>query len=622
MLYDKAPYGFYVAPTKPEGDLYLFKFMNGNNALNAYYEAVQAPRNSNIPKHTTSKPNHLYLSSGNQMNQQFNSLPMRTDQQSYSGTGSSSTSYLSHMQLYSGSSSPINYPVHMQSSRMATSDSIRRLNTSLTAKVPRPLDQNDENYLLPLQGISIREDLPKTAWKIYYYLLIIVNDGIQHPPDYRYRVLIDTGSPESWLFAMNFEYIRYQIIPSPIGGESQNTPEIVADWPQRLWPKESGIKWPKMVYLPNINNWSTIQSDLRFGHRGVDDSHVVVKRSPKHTGVSVILFGWDWHKQKTSENGFKISRGFDYVVAANEAAVRKGYDGSIGLAPRMERPTNPSISFLDSMFGTHIQEANGVSIFIIRLLHPDVLANKDPWNCPLYNIISFGPEFPFRAPVNPDAHFSAPIPTTSSVGGRPENWKVKLLRIGIFTVGSDDYAWINMNDPSVSTSTRGNQGIDIYMDTGSPMSIFPDHVVSRMMSDKHWLGSPGHTVSDHRSPSITPKTYEDLSSKYISFQFQGAGPYPVEVKVQARIFLSWYPTLEKNNEYKYYRSIKATQGDLYVLGQNWYWSAVVKHAIPVETHTAPYIQVMPNGYFYDTVTGKLVRPEDMVMKELSPRLHH
>ncbi|KAJ3817395.1 hypothetical protein F5880DRAFT_1511813 [Lentinula raphanica] len=506
MLYDDAPHGFYIAPVKSEGDPYLFKFINGNNALKAYHEAVQSPMNSNISKHTR-KPDHLHLSTGNQMNQWFNPLPMRT-------------------------------------------------------------------------GISIREDIPKAAQEAYYYLSATTDTDFQ--------LIQEVQIVSSWLFAMNFEYIQYQIIPSPTGGEPQRRSEIVAGWPKRLWPTETGLNWPKMVYLPNINNWSTVQSDLEYG-----DSHVVVKRSPRHTGVSVTLFGWDWHKQKASEDGFKIYHGFDFVVAANEQIVCEGYDGNIGLAPRMERLTNLSME---------------VSTFIIRLVHPDVLAKRDPWTCPLHNIISFGSEFPLKAPVNPDAQFSAPIPTTSPVIGRPESWRVKLLRIGIVTAGSDDYAWINMDDP---TSSRGNQGIDIYMDTGSPMSIFPGHVVTKMLVDKHWLGSSRGTVSDYRRPSIAPEIYEDLASKYILFQFQGADSHAVEVKVQARIFLSWYPTLERNNEYIYYRTIKATKGDLYVLGQNWYWAAIVKHAIPVETHFAPYVQVMPNGYFYDIVARRPVIPEDM-----------
>ncbi|KAJ3770124.1 hypothetical protein FB446DRAFT_705676 [Lentinula raphanica] len=339
--------------------------------------------------------------------------------------------------------------------------------------------------------------------------------------------------------------------------ENSSSSEII-DWPEDFNKNLSHLRWPHMVNHPNISQWNTQRQTLKYS-------------GGAYFGVGVILNGWDWYKGEDSERGFKIYNGFDFAVAADKKIVSENYDGNIGLAPKHQ------------------------------------------------NILSFGPWFPFQLPSNPEANFSPPIPAISDNDSRrPETWTFKLLRIGISvnSGGSNNFSWINM-DNSATNSSRVDQGINVTIDTGSPFAVLPDYVISKILSDDNWLGLS--TRDTNGRLDITQTIYKKLNDQTICFEFQGEGTQLVPVYVQAYRFLLWYPTLGDQHRDPFYRcAIKGTQRKRSVLGQSFFWGAIVKHVNPTRMRKAPYVQIMPNGNFYDE-KGNLVWQKDMVLKSSPPR---
>ncbi|KAJ3977841.1 hypothetical protein EV361DRAFT_1029496, partial [Lentinula raphanica] len=302
MLYDNAPHGFYLAPKKPGGKQYLFKFVNGKSALQAYHDVSQLPRNSDMLQ-WTSKTQASHLNTLNLKNQQFNPLPMKTGQQLYN----------------SGSS--INYLPQMQSSRMAGPHNNTRRDAAIAS---HSIHQKDENALLPLGEINIKDNLPESEHSIFYFLEAATNFDFP---------LIQARSSDSWLFAKDVEFIK-DVVVTEANGTSKEVYVVEHDWPQELREGQCDFEWPKRVNPRNpINRWSTPKSNYSYG----SDSYVVVKHAPKHPGVDVTLHGWDWHKKAPSKQGFKMHNGFDIAVAANEIILRDQYDGNIGLGPKQDK---------------------------------------------------------------------------------------------------------------------------------------------------------------------------------------------------------------------------------------------------------------------------------------------
>ncbi|KAJ3873608.1 hypothetical protein F5051DRAFT_444098 [Lentinula edodes] len=419
--------------------------------------------------------------------------------------------------------------------------------------------QSDINSLLPLQEINIGSNVSSEGRRYFYYLRAAVDDTTPGPRGLEFELPIDT------------------------------------------------VQAPRDLYEMS-------QKVSKYGHNG----YVGLRDGPLKSNVVVTLRGWDWEKKDHSPRGFKIHDGFDFATAANEDIILDGYDGNIGLGPRQgDIQTGTSRSFLASL--TTTRQITDSSMFTIRLVHPDDLDNA-PMDCNLFNIISFGPGFPFQAPENPDAYFSSPIPTISEdIAGaaRPGKWMVKLLRIGISSADRNDYSWIDMDSPQTSSSII--QGIDILMDTGTPMTVFPDYVVAKIQSDENWLGSSRQNQLDL---SMNDRMYTRLARKKIRFEFKGEGHHPVGVTVSAKSFLAWYSKVEAGDNPKLHLcSIKGSHHQKeFALGQNWYWAAIVKHVSPREKRKFPFVQVMPNGYFFDYDTNKAVRPTDMILKPLPPRL--
>ncbi|KAJ3884268.1 hypothetical protein GG344DRAFT_84297 [Lentinula edodes] len=400
---------------------------------------------------------------------------------------------------------------------------------------------SDINSLLPLQEINIRSSVSFQGCKAFYYLRANVDDTTPGPRGLEFELPIDT------------------------------------------------------VQGPDLHKIAS--RIIQYG----SDGYVRMHDAPLKSNVVVTLHGWDWEKKDHSLKGFKIHDGFDFVSAANERILWDGYDGNIGLGPRQgDIQTEKSRSFLASLTAT--RQILDASMFIIRFVHPDDLDNA-PLNCNLFNVISFGPGFPFQAPVNPDAYFSSPIPTISG---------------DIADMDRNDYSWIDMDNPEKRSSVI--QGIDILMDTATPMTVLPDYVVSKIQSDENWLGSSRQTRLDL---SMNDKTYTRLARKKIQFEFKGEGHHPVGVTVSAKSFMVWYSKVEAGDNPKLHLcSIKGSYDQKeFVLGQNWYWAAIVKHVSPREKQKFPFVQVMPNGYFTDYDTNKTVRPTDMILKPLPPRLY-
>ncbi|KAJ3832710.1 hypothetical protein F5878DRAFT_729213 [Lentinula raphanica] len=584
MVYNNAPHGYYIAPNSPQGDNYLFKFMDGHNALRAYNETMQMPTNSNMPK--PSKPSHLGTSSS-RASLQFSSLPMKTGQQFYND------------------SFGIKHMPHMQSSRMADNTSSKYISSGLTP------EQKDRNALLPVKEINIAHDIAAVDTKIYYYLCARVNCATDKHNDTVFKLPIDTGDQESWLFVKDFKSIQPA---APTGKTVQQENKYLipqmTDWPMELKqnPGAFQLKWPNEIYPPHLARWPMQQSQIKY-----INGHVVIQRAPKNSGIGVTLYGWNWAEKRDSEQGFEIYDGFDLAIAADLQIVQDGYDGNIGLGPKLIGLGDFRTSrrnFLTSLEGPgYIRDS---SVFIIRLVHPRILERKF-WAIPLFSVISFGSTFPFQASVNPDAYFSRPIPTIRTVEHRPDTWEVKLLRIGIQTSRKSDYTWIKMNNNVPTSSKGGNEGTIIMMDTGSPLSVFPSHVVSKMLSDENWLGDG--KLNDGNI-TITPEKYSDLTSKFMCFEFQSQDAHPVCIYIQARLFLAWYPARQGNADMYWYCPIKGSESGTYTLGQNWYWAAIVKHCVPREGHLPPYVQLMPNAYIRDDRAGKTILPEDMILKSL------
>ncbi|KAJ3712612.1 hypothetical protein C8R42DRAFT_727772 [Lentinula raphanica] len=240
--------------------------------------------------------------------------------------------------------------------------------------------------------------------------------------------------------------------------------------------------------------------------------YVLVQNGPLNSGITATLYGWDWAKHDRSRKGFKIYDAFDFAIAANTLIVADGYHGNIGLAPRHR------------------------------------------------SVISFGHQFPFQAPDNPDTHFSPRIPTVSHTNKRPLSWTVKLFRIGIRKYGTE-FAWIDMsNEPSATGPTGSRKGIDILMDTGNPLSVLPDHVLSKIQSDDKWQ-SPKSSIS-------TGQRANALSEMLVGFEFQGEGSNVVMVEVRALEFLSWPPRVGAGDRVNIeYNNIKGTAEKNYTLGQ-------------------------------------------------------
>ncbi|KAJ3712600.1 hypothetical protein C8R42DRAFT_753199, partial [Lentinula raphanica] len=591
-LYANAPHGYYIAPSHPNGDQYLFKFCNGANAIKAY-EDLQMTNISN----TSSSKHHseatFQLDKLARMNQQHKPLPMRTGQQSYS------------------SASEVKFwHAPMQSSRMAGPDDITTPDT-----VTQYVHQSDNNSLLPLNEITSWES--QSPLKIYYYLTATIDHFnflliqlTKHP----YFTMIQ----RHWLFSQDFGYIKSVSIKSNPGGGTQvqhYNPSVVPDWPQTFNPDIETIQWPRMIVSPHNRERSMHEITIPYGKTG----YVVLKLTPKSSRPSVKLFGWDWVKRQKSIQGFTIYNGFDFVIGANERIVMDGYDGNIGLGPRLDEQPDLSKNFLASLEANH-NNIEDASVFIIRFVHPHILKTIKPWNTPLSSLISFGPYFPFKAPHDPEANFSLPISTfTTSNAHRPLSWIVKLFRIGIAKSETKNYTWIAMKDEPGTTSSRGNQPIHILMDTGSPMTVLPSTVITKILTDENWLALPDTGAGGNGYHTISKKTFEKLLSKSICFEFQGQHNNLVQVVVQATEFLSWHPKAEAHNVMNtHYIALKGTDNFQYVLGQSWYWAAIVKHVIPRESHTAPFVQVMPNARFYDN-TKTWVRPEHMVLKSVPSR---
>ncbi|KAJ3712981.1 hypothetical protein DFJ43DRAFT_1105779 [Lentinula guzmanii] len=582
MLYDNAPHGYYITQDR-QGNQYLFSFASGEDATKAFQEALVA---RDIPKKRSSDDTV-----------QFNPLPMRTGERPHSSSNNSSAfSYLSRM----------------QSSRMAMPENTTNINPQRLSGY-RYIQDSDINSLLPLQGTSIGSNLPAGGQEVFYYLKADVNDTTPGLNELEFKLPIDTGDIHSWLFLQALEYIKNVTVSQ----KDEMVAHTSAQWPENCNPKAIGVTWPFMVKRPNKVNQMP-QKVIKYGSQG----YVVINDGPVESKIVVTLHGWDWEKQDRSKDGFSIQDGFDFVSAANEHIIRDGYDGNIGLGPRQGYlQLGTSRSFLAALSVN--RQINNASIFIIRLVHPHDLS-RAPLNCDLLNILSFGPSFPLRAPVNPDAHFSLPIPTVNIYNdnsARPTSWDVKLLRIGIGPADRDECIWINMDDPN--NENQSIKGINILMDTGTPMTILPTYVVSRMLADKHWLDASEKTVG-LRKLIMSHKRYRELPYEKMIFEFQGEMHKPVKVVVPAQPFLTWHTQAAFGDDpTSHLCPIKGSdRSGRFVLGQNWYWAAIVKHVSPNERQKFPFVQVMANGHFFDHVTGKPVIPTDMTLKSLPPRLDH
>ncbi|KAJ3770126.1 hypothetical protein FB446DRAFT_180009 [Lentinula raphanica] len=511
-------------------------------------------------------------------------------------------------QISSNNSIVIDHLSQIQSFRMAGPNNNTRANT---APITPQMRESDINSLLRLEEINIGDGIPARQRKAFYYLCADVDDTVTDLEGIKFLLIIDTGDTNSWLFAQHLKCIKTVHIDATAGRQYS---ELASDWPSTCNPERKDIRWPNGVNPPYINNRALSCSTMIYGSNGFVD----MLHGPIELGIRVTLHGWDWKKRQISQQGLEIYNGFDVVVAANPRIILDGYDGNIGLGPGSNGLYKTTKNFFAAIEGPkHVED---VSVFIIRLVHPFILDSGVQWREPVYSVISFGPHFPFQVPLQPEDYFSHPIPTISpDPYHRPRSWTVKLLKIGIMKTGDNEYVWIDMHN---SSSKDSSQGINILLDTGCPFTVFPDHVVSKMLSDEHWLGP--YTAASNPGPgyinSMNTAVFKDLSNKQLCFEFQGEGSHTVKVKVQAREFLYWYPKLAAgDNPNDYYCTVKGSQADRYILGQNWYWAGIVKHVSPRERHRPPFVRVMPNAFFLDKITKKVVQPQDMILQTNPPR---
>ncbi|KAJ4467046.1 hypothetical protein J3R30DRAFT_2090044 [Lentinula aciculospora] len=196
-----------------------------------------------------------------------------------------------------------------------------------------------------------------------------------------------TRNTHSWLLARDLEYIKAVYEDAKGRPIAQLTPQ----WPPNCNSSLEDIRWPHRVNPPELKNSRLEQSVLTYG----STSRVVIRHGPIDLGIRVTLYGWDWARQDVSRQGLKIYNGFDVAIGANEGIIREGYDGNIGLGPRLDGLYESTKNFFAAIEGPdHVEDP---SVFIIRLLHPAVLEELIPWDCRVFNLISFGPNFPFQS---------------------------------------------------------------------------------------------------------------------------------------------------------------------------------------------------------------------------------
>ncbi|KAJ3712920.1 hypothetical protein C8R42DRAFT_647335 [Lentinula raphanica] len=584
VLHTNAPHGYYIAPNSPDGNPILFKFVHGADAMRAYYETLHTP---NHPTHNIPK---LYREPSTFPNVNLpllDHLPMRMDQQLYN------------------SSHRINSPLEMQISSRMQGPSV----TTRPNRVTPYTRESDINSLITLENIKIGDGMLPAARKVYYYIIASVDDTTGGTNGLPFHLPIDTGSDISWLFQRGYKCLLPVQNQSRIS--SQSAPIIIkgvnlvkSEWPEDFNKGPSKVPWPYDVYHPNMSSWATSYTHTSFGNTG----YAEIQHGPIDSGVSVTISGWNWDQARESTQGFALTDAFDFVTAAGKRIITDNYDGNIGLAPKLDPDYDTNRNFLSALKAYRL--VDNASVFIIRLVHPKVV--KDLGNDRnVQSILSFGPYFPLAAPSNSEAEFSSAIPTSPRW---IQKWKVQLLRIGITISGSNSSTWIEMtpNEIDASASSRSHEG--------NQMSVFPSHVVTKILADDNWLGSSVNQKSSLGTPIMNQTIFKKLHNQFMFLEFRGEDSNPVRITVPASLFLLWYPTLgAENRDPYYYCAITGSDSGKYYLGQNWYWAAIVKHVIPTTKNQVPYVQVMSNGYFYDK-TGRWIKPEDMIMKSIPPRL--
>ncbi|KAJ4465264.1 hypothetical protein C8J55DRAFT_528836 [Lentinula edodes] len=155
MIYANAPHGYYIG-RDPQGNQYLFSFVNGEDAMEAFHDALMS----------TAKTHESNTSSTSS----FRPIPMKTGQHPHSTTGNP----------------PIfNTQPRGQPSRMAGQE--KKTHSHY-------IRQSDINSLLPLQEINIGSNVSSAGRKYFYYLRANVDDTTPGPRGLEFELPIDTGS--------------------------------------------------------------------------------------------------------------------------------------------------------------------------------------------------------------------------------------------------------------------------------------------------------------------------------------------------------------------------------------------------------------------------------------------
>ncbi|KAJ3712621.1 hypothetical protein C8R42DRAFT_647428 [Lentinula raphanica] len=210
-LYNKAPHGYYIAPSSIGGKQYLFKFVKGENAMKAYQDTLHLLRNPpTVPEQNIPNAFSMMQSS------RFNPSPITISQQLYSSAGNSNRS-------------KFNYPSYMQGSRMAGPNNTKYNETP--SSMTQYITNSDVNSLLPLQEIDSPHVVSANARSVRNWLLN--NHDVQKYITILMFLPVDTGgtvekaqTTDQWP-----ENFRPGVVPWPL---SVQAPLGLANSPSRL----------------------------------------------------------------------------------------------------------------------------------------------------------------------------------------------------------------------------------------------------------------------------------------------------------------------------------------------------------------------------------------------------
>ncbi|EIW53486.1 uncharacterized protein TRAVEDRAFT_52616 [Trametes versicolor FP-101664 SS1] len=457
-----------------------------------------------------------------------------------------------------------------------------------------------------------------------------------HHVSQSYHLSIDTGEPDTWLYAYGFQKIiedgegtyAWSRVEAENGHIHMN--RFVVPIPS------DGLSWELPGPFPTEHAPSP---PLEWTTRHADGGLAYLRYVP-HGILQTELPRWHWKDRQQSSTPLRIPCVLAY--AANRRLAMQVRAGHIGLAvPSAGNFTgDPSVSkpsFFDALESSpdlQLDEEAESSIqprkFLIKLNHPDVeeecLRGKAP------SLVYFGSAFPciLQPQFTPKLFVYGRVDVDVSSPLKYEHWRLGLSSISLVDADApDDILTIDLANRAVEPSNDGDTDpsadktardyVQVILDTGSTHSVLPRRAVQTISTI--WLRNKeelkdGGTVHAYCGPE------RDLDKCDIVFTFRGLDGAPVKFQCAAKPFLQSPWALKTASDAAgetprhYYSNIRAhVPGEPeeeescdvpFVFGTSFYWAAFVEHCGPVrakdtsEIHE-PYVclaaqrATMPDG---------------------------